>query len=137
MWHPASRRGTRSARRSAVKEILRSCDCCNSPDRDVTIRRLVDRPLIWAPHGPTALAGPAHARRNHADSASHRPVGGVRRKLGAGRRPMAYSCSGSILSRYGNNLDHPIETIGEMDRDRIVQIARVMPFKPVLLKLVY
>ena len=44
----------------------------------------------------------------------------VRRKPGAAGRAMAYSRSGSILSVYGNSLDYPIETIGEMDRDGIV-----------------
>jgi hypothetical protein len=56
----------------------------------------------------------AKARRNRADPAAHRFLGGVRRKLGADRRAMAYSRSGYILPNYGNNLDYPIETIDSL-----------------------
>jgi hypothetical protein len=58
------------------------------------------------------------ARRNRPDPAAHRFLGGVRRKSRAHRRAVAYLGSGSILPGYGNSLDHPIETIGKMDRER-------------------
>jgi len=57
---------------------------------------------------------------NLADPAAHRPLGGVRRKLGALRREMACIGPGSILSVHGSGVGYPVETIGEMDRDWLV-----------------
>jgi hypothetical protein len=49
-------------------------------------------------------------------------MGGIRRNPGAGRRAMACSHSGPVLSVYGNNLDYPIETIDSLERERPVQV---------------
>jgi hypothetical protein len=64
--------------------------------------------------GANASALRQKAYRNRRDRAAHRFLGGVRRKLGADRRAMAYSRSGYILPNYGNNLDYPIETIDSL-----------------------
>ena len=84
---------------------VRACDSCAADG---------------ARHGRALLA---QTGRNRADPAADRRLGGVRRKPGAGRRAMAYSGSGAILSVHGNSLDHPVETVGEMDRDRLVSDA--------------
>ena len=60
------------------------------------------------------------AHRNRADWTDNRRLGDVCRNLGSGRREMAYSRSVRILSHYGNSLDHPIETAGKMDADRVI-----------------
>jgi hypothetical protein len=57
---------------------------------------------------------------NRDDFAVDPHLGNVRRKHGAGHRGMAYSCSGAILSSHGNSLDYPLETIAQVDRDRIL-----------------
>ena len=54
----------------------------------------------------------AETLRNRPHSAAHRRLGRVRRKPGADCRAMAYSRPSALLSRDGNCLDYPIETIG-------------------------
>ena len=83
---------------------------------------------MGARHGRTVASKTC---RNRADSAAYRRLGDVRRKHGAGRRRMAYSRSGSILSVHGNNLDHPIETVDPMDSDRLFQGAVAKALKHV------
>ena len=73
---------------------------------------------LWLPDDAALLS---KASRIGVDHASDRPVGGIRRKSRPCRRHMACSRSGSILSRYGNSVDHPIETIGEMGADWALQ----------------
>ena len=62
----------------------------------------------------------AYARGNSADPAVHRRLGCVRRKPGASRRRLAYSCSGAFLSHHGYSLDYPVETAAQVDPDRLV-----------------
>jgi len=79
---------------------------------------------LWRPaNAKNARTVVTQARRNRADSATNRRLGCVRRNPGSDRRPLAYSRSGRILSDYGNSLDHPIETVGKMDANRIVPDA--------------
>jgi hypothetical protein len=53
--------------------------------------------------------------------ASNHRLGGVRRKLGADRRRMAYFGPGVFLSRDGNSVDPAVEATGPMDSDRLLQ----------------
>jgi hypothetical protein len=76
-------------------------------------------------HGPAATPFPPKIGRNRPNPAAHRHLGSVCRKSFADRFGMAYLGSGSILPRHGNKLDHPVETLDQMDAERAV--VRVGP----------
>jgi hypothetical protein len=59
-------------------------------------------------------------RGSRADPAAYRRMGDIRRKPGASRRTLAYSCSVRFLSGDGANLDYPVKTARSVDSDRVV-----------------
>jgi hypothetical protein len=80
------------------------------------------RKTVLSPSGETVrtldwplLALFAQARRRRLDPVAHRFLGRVRRKPGAGRRTLAYFAPGSILPVHGDCVDHPLETIDQVD----------------------
>jgi hypothetical protein len=80
--------------------------------------RLGSGPLLWG-HDVRTINPKTGWSRSHCGADRH--LGGVRRKHGADRRPMAYSCSDDFLSSDGNSLDYPLETTDYVDRDGLVQ----------------
>src|SRR5947208_2338139 len=74
-----------------------------------------------ARNAPAARPLRAQTGRNRPHSAAHRFLGRVRRNAGSHSRPLAYSGPGSILSHYGNSLDHPLETVDPVESERAVQ----------------
>jgi len=93
-------------------------------------------PAMARRNGAAALSFGSFGPNNHrsrTDRAPDRPLGRARRKFGADGRTMAWSRSGRILSCYGNSVDHPIETVGEMDAHRLVSekpMIRSFPERP-------